>query len=1108
MHRVFAVGLCLVGVVGCPTAAVDPPEETPVPAPTTPPAPMPMPPPPPPPPVPVSCIDVDAIVDLGERVLASTAPALGTVEIRSVCDATLEVSGLQLLDDGGIFALGAPLEGPLEIPSGEAASFEVSAVPTDYGAFSATLAITSNDAAQPTVTVDVRVASVCESVALDIDTDADGVPDGCDLCDEGPDTDDADLDGIPDACDVCAAGNDLDDADADGVADACDLCEGADDTLDVDLDAVPDACDLCLLGPNNVDTDADGTPDPCDVCPDADDGADADADGVPDGCDLCEGGDDGLDADSDVVPDACDVCAGFDDLADADFDLVPDGCDVCDGDDQLDSDADGLPDDCDPCVLGPESDDADGDGVADACDQCANADDALDADADTVPDGCDVCGEGNDLDDTDGDTVPDACDRCANGDDAVDGDLDGIADACDVCPGSNDAVDSDGDGLPNGCDPCVFGPESDDADQDGVADACDQCANADDALDADADTVPDGCDRCPGSNDLADVDLDGTPDQCDTCYGWPDLDDTDGDGVPDGCDLCRRGDDASDLDSDGVPDACDRCDGFDDAVDIDRDGFPDRTPDCDTCVGAAQVATLANVPLEKADFLFVIDDSCSSAQEQASIANGFGDFAAELASREVDWQIGVISTTSSALQGPILTPSSSASAFATQINIGTGGFGLEQGIQRAYDATLPGGAAGPGSSFLRTDALLAIVFVSDELDASTVTPSVALAHWEALKGDPERVIVHGFVQPSPDGYAELIDTTGGVRTFPPGYPSAGPELAEMVRASFDDVAVPLATVPVWATLEVREAGLVNREWVYDAPTNAVVFPVRPAVGATVTVDYVEDCGGAVHACADGLDNDGDGLVDYPEEPGCRSASDVNETDPFFAPTCADSIDNDGDGATDFPVDLECVASADASESCTFVADDAFGYSACFESGAAATCPDLAGEPTALPLGDEGTVLVPLGFSFDFYGVPRTDVYVGANGTLSFDADTSPPANQCLGEASPNDMIYVWWDDLNPNVGDVWVRTAGVAPRRALQVQWRVAHLNGGLIDVRAVLHEGTNDVDLCYVDTSAGVGIDDGASATSGIQGPVTRIETSCFSADLSAGTVVRFDHP
>jgi len=53
------------------------------------------------------------------------------------------------------------------------------------------------------------------------------------------------------------------------------------------------------------------------------------------------------------------------------------------------------------------------------------------------------------------------------------------------------------------------------------------------------------------------------------------------------------------------------------------------------------------------------------------------------------------------------------------------------------------------------------------------------------------------------------------------------------------------------------------------------------------------------ACGDGVDNDGDGRTDFPEDPGCASPEDPSELDPLDLPQCADGIDNDGDGRIDF-----------------------------------------------------------------------------------------------------------------------------------------------------------------------------------------------------------------
>ncbi len=50
---------------------------------------------------------------------------------------------------------------------------------------------------------------------------------------------------------------------------------------------------------------------------------------------------------------------------------------------------------------------------------------------------------------------------------------------------------------------------------------------------------------------------------------------------------------------------------------------------------------------------------------------------------------------------------------------------------------------------------------------------------------------------------------------------------------------------------------------------------------------------------------------------------------------------------------------------------------------------------------------------------------------------------------------------------------------------------------------------MCYVDSLGGVGIDNGASATAGIQGNQSVfIEASCFTGDLAQGNVIRFQHP
>lgn len=92
--------------------------------------------------------------------------------------------------------------------------------------------------------------------------------------------------------------------------------------------------------------------------------------------------------------------------------------------------------------------------------------------------------------------------------------------------------------------------------------------------------------------------------------------------------------------------------------------------------------------------------------------------------------------------------------------------------------------------------------------------------------------------------------------------------------------------------------------------------------------------GLVPACRDGLDNDGDGVADR-DDPDCRDMHDDDESElsgapraaeplPLIsfdgAPSCDNGVDDDGDGATDFPDDLACAAADDDGERLPACAD--------------------------------------------------------------------------------------------------------------------------------------------------------------------------------------------
>ncbi len=94
---------------------------------------------------------------------------------------------------------------------------------------------------------------------------------------------------------------------------------------------------------------------------------------------------------------------------------------------------------------------------------------------------------------------------------------------------------------------------------------------------------------------------------------------------------------------------------------------------------------------------------------------------------------------------------------------------------------------------------------------------------------------------------------------------------------------------------------------------------------------------------------------------------------------------------------------------------------------------IAGTGTARTLADDGSVSVPLGFSFPFFGTARTTVLVSANGYLTFGTTGDAYANTAFPTSGlPNAVIAPFWTDLYPPASGATIHTLAAADRFTVQ----------------------------------------------------------------------------
>ena len=269
----------------------------------------------------------------------------------------------------------------------------------------------------------------------------------------------------------------------------------------------------------------------------------------------------------------------------------------------------------------------------------------------------------------------------------------------------------------------------------------------------------------------------------------------------------------------------------------------------------------------KADILFMVDNSGSMSDKQANLGNSFSTFINWLISKNVDYHIAINTTDmdNPAEQGrfqgtPKIIDNTTAdvvNTFKTNVNVGDSGSGTEQGFASVAAGLGPALLASDNAGFLRTDAKLFVVYVSDEDDQSPGSINDQMNAIRAVKGgDASKVFFAAITGPQSGlfgcingsvsaevapRYVGLINQTGGLwgSICDANFGTTLQNLAFQVTAAPGTFV--LTAQPDVTTLKVFVNGVQapSTQWNYDATTNSISFvaPYVPAGGVPVVIVY-------------------------------------------------------------------------------------------------------------------------------------------------------------------------------------------------------------------------------------------------------------------------------
>lgn len=286
---------------------------------------------------------------------------------------------------------------------------------------------------------------------------------------------------------------------------------------------------------------------------------------------------------------------------------------------------------------------------------------------------------------------------------------------------------------------------------------------------------------------------------------------------------------------------------------------------------------------DKVDILWVVDNSLSMGDEQEELGSKITSFILGMEGTDLDWQMGVITTDmededqSGRLRGGplILTPTTENyenKFYRLVTEAGLEGSDKEAGIDAAIHALTEPLVSTYNAGFLRDEAKLSVIYLSDENDCTNrgalagadgsgcydnpdllVSMATLVKEYEALKGDT-RLLVSSIVGPPISAgcvgavpgprYETMADAFGGVKASicETDFSDVMMELGLQSAGLYTSFRLSYAAVPESIEVFVDEAAIAESEtngWTYDETYQMLYFhgAAVPTWGSVITVNY-------------------------------------------------------------------------------------------------------------------------------------------------------------------------------------------------------------------------------------------------------------------------------